>query len=179
MFQVFWRILTKKVIRVDGRSWPWPTSHFERRLLKHLFRLSERLVRDIEIIDRGPCFKFRCTTRSEFKRCATMFIKEPQTCEWIKSEVKAGQVFYDIGANIGIYSILAAKYVGGVGRVYAFEPHNANFSRLLDNIAANGLGEIVVPCNLALYSRDEFFALRLSDRPGRIIRQPTSFSDRK
>jgi FkbM family methyltransferase len=108
-----------------------------------------------------------------------MFIKEPQTCEWIKSEVKAGQVFYDIGANIGIYSILAAKYVGGLGRVYAFEPHNANFSRLLDNIAANGLGEIVVPCNLALYSRDEFFALRLSDRPGRIIRQPTSFSDRK
>jgi FkbM family methyltransferase len=79
-----------------------------------------------------------------------MFVKEPGTCEWIKDELKPGEIFYDIGANIGVYTILAAKTAGPDGKVFAFEPHSANFSRLLENIAVNNLQDIVLPCNFAL-----------------------------
>jgi FkbM family methyltransferase len=156
MFLLLWQILTKKTIQVDGKSWPWPRSHLARKLHKRFFRLPERLVRDVEIIDRNSHFRFKCTTFAEFKRCATMFIKEPGTREWIRTEARAGDVFYDVGANIGIYSILAADRVGETGKVFAFEPHAANFTRLLENIAVNKLDQIVVPCNFALHDQDGF-----------------------
>ena len=86
-----------------------------------------------------------------------MFVKEPGTCDWIKNYVKAGEIFYDIGANIGVYTILAADYTGQNGKVYAFEPHSANFSRLIDNIALNRFQDIVIPCNFALHDESGFF----------------------
>jgi FkbM family methyltransferase len=85
-----------------------------------------------------------------------MFKKEPGTCEWIRNEIGPGDIFYDIGANIGIYSILAADRVGKTGKVYAFEPHSVNFTRLLDNISLNKLDHIVIPCNFALYQDNGF-----------------------
>jgi FkbM family methyltransferase len=86
-----------------------------------------------------------------------MFIKEPGTCDWVRNSVKPGEVFYDIGANIGVYTILAAYHAGQKGKVYAFEPHSANFTRLLDNILENNLQNIVVPCNFALNDEHGFF----------------------
>jgi FkbM family methyltransferase len=183
MFLLLWKILTKKAIQADGRSWPWPKSYFGRKLNKYLFSLTEWLVRDIEIIDGISHFRFHCTTFPEFRRCVTMFIKEPQTCEWIRSEIKSGQIFYDIGANIGIYSILAAHRVGERGKVYAFEPHSANFSRLLENITANRLGKIVVPCNLAIYSQNDFLPfVYLTAQAGSSssqLKNPTEIGDDK
>ena len=52
--------------------------------------------------------------------------KEPDTVEWINRYVKPGDVFYDIGANLGLYSILAAKLLQGRGKVYRFEPESQN-----------------------------------------------------
>jgi len=86
-----------------------------------------------------------------------MFMKEPGTCDWIKTEVRSGEIFYDIGANIGVYTILAAKCTGKNGRVFAFEPHCPNFSRMLDNIRVNNLEHIVTPCNFALHDQQGFF----------------------
>ena len=40
---------------------------------------------------------------------------------------------------------MAARQVGAEGKVFAFEPHGANFVRLLDNVTLNHLQEIVVP----------------------------------
>ena len=86
-----------------------------------------------------------------------MFIKEPGTCDWIKKEVRPGEIFYDIGANIGVYTVLAAMCTGENGRVFAFEPHCPSFSRLLDNIRVNNLENIVTPCNFALHDQQGFF----------------------
>ena len=57
---------------------------------------------------------------------------------------------YDIGANIGVYTILAARQAGPNGKVYAFEPHAANFTRLIDNVIRNNLQDVVIPCSVAL-----------------------------
>jgi|SoimicMinimDraft_17_1059745.scaffolds.fasta_scaffold09570_1 FkbM family methyltransferase len=66
-------------------------------------------------------------------RVETMYTKEPDTVEWIRS-LPAGEVFYDVGANIGLYTMLAAKQ--GL-RVYAFEPEAQNYAVLIRNLAMN------------------------------------------
>ena len=58
--------------------------------------------------------------------------------------VKEGDVIVDVGANIGAFSILAAKRVGNSGRVLALEPDPSICDRLRENIELNGLTNVVV-----------------------------------
>ena len=51
--------------------------------------------------------------------------------------LRAGDVFIDAGANIGLFTTLAAYRVGVRGEVYAFEPCASTFQRLQDNLALN------------------------------------------
>ena len=111
----------------------------------------------MDISDEMHHYRFQCRSFAEFSRSMKLFIKEPGACGWIKNGVKPGDVFYDIGANIGVYTIFAAQCIGANGKVYAFEPHSANFTRLLDNIRINQLGHVVVPCNFALNNRQGYF----------------------
>ena len=55
--------------------------------------------------------------------------------ERLKSSLKPGMVFLDLGANIGYFSAIAAALVGANGRVFAFEPSPACFSRLRRNLS--------------------------------------------
>jgi FkbM family methyltransferase len=50
-----------------------------------------------------------------------------------------GMTFVDVGANIGYYTLLAARAVGEPGAVYAFEPNGAVRPRLEENLGLNGL----------------------------------------
>jgi len=67
---------------------------------------------------------------------------EPKTIDWIKKNVKPGQVFVDIGANVGIYTILASKLVGDSGKVYAFEPSTRCFDVLTRNVRLNNCNNV-------------------------------------
>ena len=60
-----------------------------------------------------------------------------------------GEVIVDIGANVGGFSILAAKMFPGA-QVYAFEPQAATFSDLERNIRANGVQDQVIATNAAV-----------------------------
>lgn len=51
--------------------------------------------------------------------------------------IKSGMTVVDVGANIGIYTLLAARKTGSKGRVYAFEPEHANFELLEKNVELN------------------------------------------
>ena len=79
--------------------------------------------------------------------------KEPETIEWIHSCFKPGQVYYDIGANVGAYSLVAAKFLRGQGKVYAFEPGFMNFVELCKNILINQCQDDIVPFQIALSDR--------------------------
>lgn len=57
-------------------------------------------------------------------------------------QVQPGARILDIGANIGLYTVVLARHVGEQGHVYAFEPDPTNFSLLSRNIAANGLQNV-------------------------------------
>jgi FkbM family methyltransferase len=63
--------------------------------------------------------------------------------ELICKKVENGWIAYDIGANIGFFSLLLAKLVGSSGQIFAFEPHPENVSRLLSNMKLNEIGSRV------------------------------------
>lgn len=68
---------------------------------------------------------------------------EALTTEMFKKVVKEGDFVVDLGANIGYYTLLAARLVGRKGKVYAFEPEPINYRLLLKNIELNGYDNIV------------------------------------
>lgn len=62
----------------------------------------------------------------------------------LASHLKPGGVFYDIGANIGFFSIIGAKLVGDTGKVYAFEPVPDNAAKIRHNARLNNFSQITV-----------------------------------
>lgn len=66
--------------------------------------------------------------------------------------LRAGDLMLDIGANVGSYTVLAAKVAGA--RVEAFEPASETRPKLLANIAANGIDDLVTVHECALGDRD-------------------------
>lgn len=138
----------------DGRS--WPPHRLVRRWHQFCLDCRDALTCEVEIRHDGQTYRFRCAGMLELARCMSLFTKEAGTCQWIRDEVRPGEVFYDIGANIGLYTILAGKQVGPRGKVYGFEPHGPNFARLLGNITLNGLEDVVAPCSVALHDRPGF-----------------------
>ena len=69
--------------------------------------------------------------------------KEPETIMWINSFEK-DSVFFDVGANIGIYTLYSA--VMRENTVYSFEPHSASYKNLLDSINLNKLEKCHAYC---------------------------------
>lgn len=67
------------------------------------------------------------------KRAKTYSIKEPDTLDWIDS-FEPDSCYFDIGANIGQYSLYPAKKYGDKIQVYAFEPQSNNYYVLNKNI---------------------------------------------
>jgi FkbM family methyltransferase len=69
---------------------------------------------------------------------------EPAVQRVLAERLRAGMVFYDLGANIGLFSMLAARIVGPTGRVFGFEPNGEVASRLRRNVARNGFANVTV-----------------------------------
>lgn len=80
-------------------------------------------------------------------RAETFFTKEPETLEWIDG-FPEGAVLWDIGANVGLYSIYAAKQ--RKCRVWAFEPSVFNLECLARNVFLNELTDRICLVPLAL-----------------------------
>ena len=76
-------------------------------------------------------------------RVDTILDKEPETIQWINTfDNKC--IFWDIGANIGLYSIYAAKNKKNI-KVYSFEPSTSNLRTLSRNISINKLQNKINP----------------------------------
>jgi FkbM family methyltransferase len=64
----------------------------------------------------------------------------PGLTRLVRSSLRRGMRFVDIGAHVGYFTVLAGKLVGPGGVVWAFEPHPRNFALLLANVQRNGIG---------------------------------------
>src|ERR1019366_8764892 len=62
-----------------------------------------------------------------------------EVIRFLDRELRSGDVVYDIGSNIGICSVFAARKVGAGGQVLAFEPAAETYPHLADNLQLNGL----------------------------------------
>ena len=83
-------------------------------------------------------FNFHVPNRLNYFRVNTFSTKEPETLNWIDTFAKQN-VFWDIGANIGLYSCYAARRANS--KVYAFEPSVFNLELLAKNIYINSLSD--------------------------------------
>ena len=92
-------------------------------------------------------------------RAKTFSTKEPETLKWIES-FSENSCVWDVGANIGIYSI----YSGLLDhKVYSFEPSFSNLEILAKNINLNNLNEKVTILPVALNDKSKISELSLSD----------------
>ena len=100
---------------------------------------------------RGPLkgFKFILGANSGEGGGATIYFNllEPiQTTSFTKV-LKKGDILFDVGANVGLYTLLGSRLVGDTGKVFAFEPLVSNISYLHRHIKINKIKNvIIVPC---------------------------------
>ncbi len=69
-------------------------------------------------------------------------IYEPHELNFIKNTLKEGDIFIDVGANIGLYTVVASKFVGKSGTVFSFEPSTREYELLVKNINLNRLNNV-------------------------------------
>jgi FkbM family methyltransferase len=130
VLRVLWRALNR--IQHSGT--------FGRRLIEaatHPIR-----HRDLRIM-RGSMAGVRINLGGSFLRYLTGDA-EPEVQEALAELIEPGQTVYDVGANIGFFTILCARLVGPQGKVYAFEPIPENLVTLRHNIALNKLTNVVI-----------------------------------
>jgi FkbM family methyltransferase len=100
----------------------------------------------------GPPIWLYATSNIERRDRARACVKEPWTAEWIETQIRGGDVLYDIGANVGVFSLLAAKRCENDITVVAFEPGYVSYARLCDNIVLNRCETAIIPVPLVLSS---------------------------
>lgn len=71
-------------------------------------------------------------------------ILEPKDVQVFLGFLEPGMIVFDVGANIGMYTVLAARRVGPTGGVHAFEPTPQVAARVKENAAINGLSNVAV-----------------------------------
>jgi FkbM family methyltransferase len=122
----------------------------------------------VTIKGKGLSFIFSASSLVPYWRARSMFTKEPETIDWIDG-FASGEVFYDIGANVGIYTLYAAT-TGKAAKVIAFEPESQNYAVLNENVFLNNLQDRVACVNIALSDVDKLDWLYLSEfSPGGAI----------
>jgi FkbM family methyltransferase len=117
--------------------------------------VQERSYKSIKILDKE--IKFFVPNQLVGWRVDTYFSKEPETLEWIDSfQEKENLIFWDIGANIGLYSIYNyLKHPKSI--TIAFEPSSSNLRVLTRNISINNLEKNIKVVTTPLTNKKNIF----------------------
>ena len=115
------------------------------RLVDRVYRSSLRILRpkgELEI----KCYGHNLTVNADDRGVALPLILgsgyEDYEAEVVEAFVRPSMLVVDIGANVGVYTLLLGKLVGQDGQVFAFEPEPKNFALLRRNIEQNGYTNI-------------------------------------
>ncbi len=145
------QILSGVVVLGTAYARPWRRAHL--RLLA-----SERLHQRHRVETRHGPLTFVSTQARALEAPRNFHVAEPETLEWIDG-FTPGSVFWDIGANVGVYSLYAGKR--GDVEVLAFEPSPNSYAALCANIAENRLDRVHAFC-IALGERSGLGTLNMS-----------------
>lgn len=108
---------------------------------------SEKGTKNLQIIKgkKGKFYMFGDIVRILFSEQHLVSRKksfEYDTLELFKDYLKPGITVLDIGANIGLFSVLGSEYVGDKGKIYAFEPTKTTHSFLVKNLELNNITNV-------------------------------------
>jgi FkbM family methyltransferase len=112
-------------------------------------------------LDFDSRLRIRVGTPIEWEMRRHPAAKEPETVAWLEETLQRDDVLYDVGANIGAYSLIAAA-IRPDARVVAIEPGYESFASLCANIARNQLGHRITPLAVALADIDGPLSFGLS-----------------
>ena len=92
--------------------------------------------------------RFRCGSAMSARHAIGFLDHEPDTRWWIETHIRSGECLWDVGANVGLYTLYACAGPGV--RAVSFEPVAGTFAHLAHNIGLNGFGERATALCLAL-----------------------------
>lgn len=75
---------------------------------------------------------------------STLGTFEPFETQILKKEIKERNFVVDIGASVGYYTLLFAKWTGSKGKVFSFEPNHEKFSVLKKNVSVNNYKNVLL-----------------------------------
>lgn len=105
---------------------------------------------------------FAVDTQDLIQRYLYLFgVWEPHLTRWLQRRLKPGDVFVDVGANIGYYSVLASRLVGDSGKVVAVEASPTFHQVLLRQVQRNGCTNLRA-VNAAVSDREESLRFTLA-----------------
>jgi FkbM family methyltransferase len=140
---------------VGRRAWHLGSAAFQRRVLGRRF-LKKRIHGYHMMIDaRDPGIGsqlLRIGKREEEQRII------------VERELREGMIAFDLGANMGYYTLMMARQVGSEGFVYAVEPHPRNFALLRRNVDLNRLGSRTELEEVAIAEEDGRRALHVTEQ---------------
>jgi FkbM family methyltransferase len=152
------RMIDRIVSGVARRVGTWPLmSVGSRHRAEVLENVSEAMISVAEIP--GGEIRFYTPAPVLLRRAQSVLSKEPDTIRWIDG-FDEGTVFWDIGANVGVFSLYAAIRRGV--SVLSFEPSAANYYVLSRNIQLNRLCDRVMAYSIALSARTQLGALNIA-----------------
>lgn len=122
-----------RVVRVMGLG------RMARSVYGRVFRPRDGLFR---VETAGVQARFAAPTPEEFRVIELAWLGERTLIDSLLHILHPGDVFYDVGANRGLFTIMAARALGPSGVVYAFEPERTAFEVLQRNIALNELTNV-------------------------------------
>ena len=117
--------------------------------------IQDSAYKSINVLDKE--IKFFVPNQLLNWRVDTFFTKEPETLEWIDNfEKKENLIFWDIGANIGLYSIYNALK-NPKSTTIAFEPSSSNLRVMTRNISINNLEKNIKVISMPLTNKKNTF----------------------
>ena len=95
-------------------------------------------------------------------------LKEKEVQIFLEKNLKTKDIFFDVGANIGVFSIFAA--IKRNAKVFAFEPEYSNLNLLKENIIKNNLIDNIIPFSFAIGNECRITQLHIADlTPGSAV----------
>jgi FkbM family methyltransferase len=159
--------------REPGLSFPQPTPRWNRAYGTDLSTPVEKLralafesLTSPEVVRWSDGLSFRIVPNDQISR--VLYVSgtyEPNALHVLQRFLQAGHVFLDVGANAGVFSLVASRAVGSRGHVYSFEPSEREYRRLSDAVQLNHLDGVITAIRAAIGAHRGEVSLRVASEP--------------
>lgn len=154
------RLLNRAIVELIR----WLPGSIAKRAAFRAYNIALRMVRPDYMATTSFDARMRCDPEDYIQRFILHFgVWEPDVSKVIERNLASGDVFVDVGANVGYDTLLGSSRVGPTGRVVSIEASPRTFGLLQRNLALNALSANTRAVNVAV-----------SDRPGRLDIYQTS-----